>query len=178
MANISAGGMAALSAFDSVLGAWTLYQQGKAQKYQYRANERIAEVNSRIAEMQARDALKRGHETEARSRQGTKKLRGSQRASIAAQGIRTDFGSAQDIQQETEDIGELDALTIRNNAAREAFDYRSQGGDFTMQALEAGTRGRMASSTGAFGATQTLLTGGIRALGYYKEWQDNKVKQV
>ena len=141
-------------AVQAVTGAYSSYQQGKAQRY-------ISESNARVAEMKARDALKRGHEAEGLSRQRTKKLIGSQRASLAAQGIRLDAGSALDVQMEAGDFGELDALTIKNNALREAFGFKTEARNASMQ-------GRMAYQTGTNEAMQTLLTGGIRAVDYYQ----------
>ena len=147
-------GLPALMAVQAVTGAYSSYQQGKAQRY-------ISESNARVAEMKARDALKRGHEAEGLSRQRTKKLIGSQRASLAAQGIRLDAGSALDVQMEAGDFGELDALTIKNNALREAFGFKTEARNASMQ-------GRMAYQTGTNEAMQTLLTGGIRAVDYYQ----------
>lgn len=147
-------GLPALMAVQAVSGAYSQYQQGKARKYASRANERVAE-------MQAKDALARGREAEAVSRQKGRKVRGSQRAAMAAQGIRTDFGSALDIQQETEDIGELDALNIRLSAAREAFGYQSQARGFAAE-------GNQAMRAGTIGGLDTLLSGGIKAYDAYK----------
>lgn len=147
--------LAAIAAIQAVGSAFSSYQQGKAQKAIYKANESISR-------MQAEDAIKRGHELEARSRQRTRKLRGSQRTALAAQGIRLDAGSALDIQMETEDFGELDALTIKNNALREAFGYRSQARVSSMQ-------GQLADSAAKNEAIQTLLTGGMKAAKQYKE---------
>lgn len=155
---MSAGtGLAAMSMIQGISGAYSSYQQAKANKL-------VAESNRRIAEMKARDALKRGHETEARSRQSNRKTIGSQRAALAAQGIRVDYGSAADIQTETANIGELDALTIKNNALREAFGYTTQGQDASMQ-------GRLAYQSGITQSMDTLLTGGIKATGYYREFR-------
>lgn len=155
---MSAGaGLAGMSLIQGISGAYSAYQQGKA-------NKMVAESNRRIAEMKARDALKRGHETEARSRQGNRKVIGSQRAALAAQGIRVDFGSAADIQTETANIGELDALTIKNNALREAFGYTTQGQDSSMQ-------GRLAYQAIMTQGMDTLLTSGVKAAGYYREFR-------
>jgi hypothetical protein len=128
--------------------AFSSFMQARSQKY-------ISKANARMAEMQAKDALKRGHEAEALSRQKTRKLIGSQRAAMAAQGIRLDFGSALDVQQEAADIGELDALTIKNNALREAFGFKSEALNATMQ-------GRLASQSSVNQGMETLLTGGLR----------------
>lgn len=162
-------GMAAGSAMQAVFGAWAAYQQGKGQRAQFKAQANIAEINSRIAEMQAQDALRRGHEAEAQSRQSFKKLRGSQRAALAAQGIRVDAGSAQDIQQETEDIGEFEALTLRNNAARQALGYRGQGAGFDIQAIGARAQADIATRTARVQGTSSLLTGGMQAASYYQQ---------
>lgn len=142
-------GLPALMAVQAVTGAYSTYMQGKAQ-------QSISKANARISELQAKDALKRGHEAEGISRQKTKKLIGSQRAALAAQGIRVDAGSALDIQLEAGDIGELDALTIRNNAAREAFGFMQEASNSSMQ-------GRLAYQAGVNRSIDTLLGGGLRA---------------
>lgn len=150
----SPNALPALMAVQAVTGAYSSYQQGKAQRH-------ISKANERMYEMQARDALNRGHEAEGISRQKTKKLIGRQRVSLAAQGIRLDSGSALDVQMEAGDIGELDALTIKNNALREAFGFQSEARNTSMQ-------GRLAYQGAKNDAMTTLLTGGIRAVDYYQ----------
>lgn len=51
---------------------------------------------------------------------------GTQRTAQAGNGIDVNSGSAAQLQDDTAMIGELDALTIQNNAAREAYGYRVQ----------------------------------------------------
>ncbi len=159
-----------VSAFSTVLGAYTSYTQGKAQRRIFEAQAKIDEINARIAEMQAEDAIKRGHEREGISRQKTKKIRGAQRAALAAQGIRVDVGSALDIQLETEDIGELDALTIRNNALREAFGFKAGAAGLRTEAGFKRTEGERAQARGVFEGTQTLLTSGAKFIGQYRDY--------
>lgn len=149
--------LAGLALIQGVTGAYSSFIRGRAER-------RLAEANARIAKMKARDALKRGREAVAVSRQGTRKLVGSQRAVLAAQGIRLDVGSAQDIQQEALDVGELDALTIQNNALREGFGFSSQ-------AEEERLRGRLAFGAGVTEGLDTLLTGGIRAAGFFDQFK-------
>lgn len=189
-AGASTNYMPYLSAISAVSSAYSSYQQGKTQKYISRANAaiaesnartqaRIAQVNAKFAEMQARDAFKRGQEGEAISRMKVKKTIGAQRAAMAAQGIRVDEGSAQDIQQETQEIGALDVMTIRNNAMREAFGYETQARAETMKGQFATTQGAMqaaglrmqgdwAYTAGRNQALETLLTGGMRTYDLYK----------
>ena len=145
----------AVTAFgQGILNTVTQLEESKARRL-------IAKSNERIADMRAEDALKRGQEAVGRARGRTKKLIGSQRASIAAQGIRTDVGSAQDVQQEAQDIGELDALAIKNNAAREALGFKTE-------AVSASLQGRIAAGRGRTQAAETLVTGGLRAASFLR----------
>ncbi len=134
------------------LQAYGQYQSG-------RANERLMDYNARLAEQQAEDALARGREAEGLQRLKTRVTIGSQRARMAASGVDISAeGSAIDLVADTARLGELDALTIRNNAAREAWGYRTQATDYRM-------RGDIARTEGTYGAIGTLLTTGSRAYG-------------
>lgn len=116
-----------LSAGSSAISAISSYQQGKA--------------NARLAKQQAVDAQRRGSEEEQRQRSRVAAMKGAQRAKYAANGVLVDEGAALDTIEETAAIGEMDALTIRDNASREAWGYRSEA---SIQ-RSAGTSGAMAS---------------------------------
>lgn len=134
------------------------------QKEHARAQKAITDANARIAKMQAQDAKERGHSAIARFRMKGKKVLGSQIAAMAASGIRIDFGSAQDVIQETMDVVELEVLTIKNNAAREALGYLTRADAFTL-------RGELIDISGKARRRDTLLAGGIRALGTFEKWR-------
>lgn|SRR5512146_521159 len=110
----------------------------------------IYDQNAQIADYQAQDALDRGVINERLSRRQTKQVIGSQRASLASQGVDVNKGSALDVQADAAYLGELDALTIRNNAAKEAWGYKVQAGDFR-------SKGKIAQREGEFGAFETIL---------------------
>lgn len=122
----------------------------KGQYESGKANQELANANARIADIQADDALVRGREAEGIHRKRTKALIGSQRARFGAQGVDINDGSALDVQADAAYLGELDALTIRNNAAREAWGYKVQAEDYR-------ARGRISRMEGAYGAAGTLL---------------------
>lgn len=126
---------------------------GQYQAGQY--NSDVARFNERIARMQARDAWERGLEAVGRHRQSVRKLIGSQRAALAAQGVDVNDGSALAVQQDTIALGEQDALTIRNNAAREAWGFRVQAAGYRSAA-------GMARREGMFGAAGTILGGAVQ----------------
>lgn len=111
-----------------------------------------ANWNADVQAKQAQDALDRGYDTERRYRIGANQNIGAQRAGFAAQGVEVGDGSALQVVQDTAAIGELDRLTIRNNAAREAWGYRVGETNFRGQ----GANAAMAGNQQAVG---TILTG-------------------
>lgn len=139
---VAGGGMQALGQYES----------GKA-------NERLMNQNARIADMQADDALDRGRKAEGRHRVDVRRTIGAQRARLAASGVDISAdGSAIDLVADTARMGELDALTIRNNAAREAWGYKTQ-------AVDLRARGKIARMEGKYAAVGTLLSTGGKAYG-------------
>ena len=76
---------------------------------------------------------------------------GTQRSSIAANGIDVNSGSAARLQDDTAMLGELDALTIQNNAAREAYGYRVQAKQDLLNAGQTVQNGRTAATGSILG---------------------------
>lgn len=169
--------------------AYNQYQAEKAQgEYQnamYRLNAQMAEFMGELAisrgERASKLAIKRGYKESAMVRRAGKQVAGSQKAALAAQGIDIGSGSAADIIAETEAMSELDqleiqknarldALTIKNNAWREAWGYKQQASIY-------GSEGEMASMTAKRKATTSLLTGGLQSLTYgmeaYGKYREN-----
>ncbi len=111
-----------------------------------------------LNERQAQQVLEAGQREEQRSRLATARLKSTQRAGIAANGL--DVGSAADLLTSTDLMGEADAQTIRANAVRQAFGYRSEA---TMQRASAG-----AISPGMAAATTLMGQAGQVASGWYR----------
>lgn len=111
-----------------------------------------ANWNADVRSKQAQDALDRGYNTERRYQIGVNQNIGAQRAGFAAQGVEVGDGSALQVAQDTAAIGELDRLTIRNNAAREAWGYRVGETNFRGQGANALMQGNQQ-------AAGTILTG-------------------
>jgi hypothetical protein len=84
-------------------------------------------------------------------------LKSSQRAGFAARGVALDEGSPLAILQDTDMMGEMDALTIRDNAEKEAWGARMQGANYSSDSAMLSARAGAESSTGA--AFGSLLTG-------------------
>lgn len=144
---------------------------GEAQKAASESQAQLADYNAAVADLQGKDALERGAEEESRFRTQIRSAIGSQRAGFAAGNIDVGFGSAVDVQADAAFLGELDALTIRTNAAREAWGYKVQGEDLRRRAeiarkegvyLEAA--GKQQASAANLGAFTSILGGGASLL--------------
>lgn len=133
------------TAASTVVGAYGQYQQGQA------AND-AAKYNAKMSEYAAQDAQRRGEEEAAAIQRKAASLKSSQRAAQAARGLDVSYGTAGDLQDETDFFGQMDSATARANAAQQAWSYRAQG---TLARAE----GRAAAYQGTLGAAGTLLSG-------------------
>lgn len=160
--------MMALTIGSTLLGAAGQIQQGQATAAAGRYNAQIMDMNATLSERRANDALERGKLEEQKKRQDVAKLKGAQTAAMAANGVDLTFGSPLDTLVDTAVLGELDALTIRTNANREAYDYRVDA----VNKRAGGSLERMkadsASTAGYLSAAGTVLTGAGKAYQGYK----------
>ena len=147
-----------LSAIGTGVSAYAANQEVKAANKAAEYNAQIQERNAQIADIQAKDAEARGAVEEKQYRLKLQQLQGSQRAAAAGSGVLVDVGSPFDVLNDTVSYGELDALTIRRNAAVEAWGYRNQGVDYRQQA----NLSRSQKGSAALATTSTLLTGTSR----------------
>lgn len=134
-----------------VLTAAAGVQQANAAKAAGQAQEEQAAENAKAAGAQARNAELTGQVDEDRRRQQTRQMLATQRAMFATNGVDMSTGSAMEILGDTAAIGEQDALTIRANAAREAWGYKVDANNY-------GNQGRVAKATASNQAMGTYLT--------------------
>jgi hypothetical protein len=150
----------------AVTGAFSSYNSSKATKGAYEYQAAVNRNNSTLAEWNARDAITRGQKAEQQQRLKTAALKSTQRASFAARGMALDEGSPLAILDDTDFMGDMDALTLRDNAAREAWGYRIQAGNY---AGDAGLLDARADAESPFkaGATTLLSSAGQVASPWY-----------
>jgi hypothetical protein len=168
---VLAGVGMAISAFSKWRAGKAAKEQGEAQKRAAESQAQLLDFNANVAELQAKDAVERGAEEESRFRSSVRGMIGAQRAGIAAGNVDVGFGSAVDVQADASHLGELDALTIRTNAAREAWGFKVEAMDTRKRAeitrkegvmLE--KAGRTAQSSHRIDAIGGLATGGLNLL--------------
>lgn len=164
----------AVTAARSIAGYVGSRRQATAAQQQGNYESQLFSQNADFADAQAADAIARGHEAELRSRGQTRQLTGSQRASYAAQGISLDTGSPVDVVTQDEALGELDALTIRNNARREAYGFSTQASQYRSQAQMARTAGKNTAAAYGNEGVSTLLGGAADLYNVYAAYGINK----
>jgi len=145
-------------------------QQGKAQDAQAQAAARDQRTNAMYANDAANDAKARGRYDADLQRIRTGQMIGTQRTAMAANGGLVDEGTNAALQADTAALGELDALTIQNNAAREAYGFQvqAQKGFSNANALElAGKNAKQNSLMGGVlnGAGSFFGGGGMSMFG-------------
>lgn len=138
---------------------------GLEREGEYQAS--LLEQNATVAEQQAADAIARGAEEEAYHRAGVRKLIGAQRAAIGASGVDIGSGSALDVQLESARLGAIDEITIRNNAAREAWGYKVEAVNYRSQAILGKYAAKNQAQSLRNQSWGTLLSGATSLAGMY-----------
>lgn len=115
-----------------VMGAQNAKQEGAF-------NSSMLTQNAAFKEQAANETIAAGNTAADWQRVRTGQAIGTQRSAQAANGIDVNSGSAAQLQDDTAMLGELDALTIANNAAREAYGYKVQAKQDLMNASQVKT---------------------------------------
>lgn len=150
----------AASAAASAVGA---IQQGMAAQAQAKSAQDAANYNATIKRQQAAVELQQSGAREEQQRRQSRQMLGQQRAALAQAGIGMG-GSALDIEEQSEFLSELDALTIRYEG-----DLKAKG--LLAAAEGAEYEGRAAISAGKNAMTASYLSAGaslLSAAGTYK----------
>lgn len=132
--------MAAASAMAmmTMASAWS---QSSAMGDQAIQEETVARINSKLLDKKAEDALERGKSSAADFRKKADGFKGSQLAALAQSGVDVNYGSALNARTETDLLSIEDEEKIKNNAALEAWGYKTESinaqlnGKYKAQAL-------------------------------------------
>lgn len=137
-----------------VSGAFTARQQIQQGKFE----KDVAEYNARVAENEAQETRTAGVEQENIQRRKTAELISKQRAQLGAANIDIGTGSALQLQEDAQILGEADALRIRSG-------FESRAGALETEAGLTETQGEFAESAGRTAAAGTLLSTTSTVLG-------------
>lgn len=155
------------STFSSLNSINSSINQAKAAEDQAEFQASQGAFNARLADYQAESAVRMGDRAALEVARKAGQFKGKQKASLAAQGIVTTSGSAAKVLEETDEMAYEDQQTAHLNAAMAAFGYKTQAATYEAS-------GKFAKAAARNVATNTLVTGGMAALGTtaggYSDW--------
>lgn len=178
MPGVDAGVLETAALVASVAGtavsAYGAYQSGQAQSKAAAYQAQVAANNAKIAQEQASLATQKGEQDAMQQGLRNRAALGGIVTSMAANGVDVSSGSAANVRQSADILGMQDVQTKRENAAIEAYGFRSQGSAFTAQSQLDTSEAQWAKNAGFTGAAGTLL-GGVGSVGSkYADWLNQK----
>lgn len=159
----------ALAVVGTVVSAGGAIYQGRAAQAAATYNARVAEMNAKIAEKAAQDELERGAREEQRKRQEVAAIAAQQKAGMAAAGLDITYGTPLETLVDTAYAGEMDALTIRTNANRAAYNREVEAANLRAQGQLYEMEGRSARTGSMLSAVGTLAGGFGSAMGKFAD---------
>lgn len=106
-----------------ILGASGAKQSAQAQSQMYAYQAQVAKINAQIDKQNADYARQVGDRQTLNFGLKEGQQESQIRAAQGASGINVNMGSAVDVQRSQRQIGQMDLATIRENAAKTAYDY-------------------------------------------------------
>lgn len=125
----------ASSGFGMVLGFAGAEAEANAIKREQQFLKMQNDFNIKLAQINEEDAILRGEERVVDYKKQAAQIAGSQVASLAAQGVQIDTGSAAQVQYNTEKQIDTDIKRLKNNAWREAFGFKVEASQLQIQSM-------------------------------------------
>lgn len=169
-ASLAVIGMVA-GAAGSATSAYGSYQTGQAGARAASYQAQVAANNAVIARQNAVQDIQAGEIAATNKGLQTRAKVGSEKAIQGASGVDVNSGSAAAVRAGTAEIGMLDALTIRSNAAKQAYSQQVAAGSYDAQSELDKMKGAQAERAGTIGATGTLLSGAATVGGSFSRYQ-------
>lgn len=163
------------SAVGAGVSAYSAHEQGVAQQQAMLYQAQIARNNQDIANQYAEAEIQKGQRLEEAKRMETASQEGAVRAAAGASGLEVNADSPLRLQGDTAKLGELDALTIRDNASRAAYGYKVQGMSYAAQAQLDEMGGASAARAGVLGQWSSIIGG---ASSVSDKWVGYKTKGI
>lgn len=152
------GPAAAFMAVSMAMTAFGAIQQSQAASAQAAYEKQVQQNNNVMAARAQEDALARGKREETLRRMQTSQDVGTAKSNLAAGGFNVNTGSALTQQSDIAAMGDVEALTIRNNAQREAYGIGVEN-----YAQRAESKSRIAASKNQ--AKSSLISGAASVAG-------------
>lgn len=167
--------LAAVGAVGAITSSIGAAQSGSANAAMEQYQSQVAANNAKVAQQNAAWSIQAGNVQAANSGMQTKAQIGSQKAAQGASNVDVNTGSAAAVRAGTQEIGQDNALTIRSNAAKQAYGYEAQATSDTAQSQLDVMAGQQAQTAGDIGAASSLLSGASTVGTNYLRFQNSGV---
>lgn len=155
------------------MSAVSTYQQGMAASKAAAYNAKVQENNAKIATQNAEFAGAEGNANVGAQGLKNRSQVSAIEAAQAGNGINVNTGSAVDVRASQAELGALDALNIRANAARSAYGYQTQSTAHMAQSQLDTATSKSARTGAILGAGASLLKGASAAMNFSSFQSDN-----
>ncbi len=152
-----------LMAGSAALGAISSIQAGQQASQSAKYNAAVQDNNAQLATQNATMAGREGAANAAIEQQKTRAAVGGIKAAQAANNIDVNSGSAVDVRSSAAELGELNAISIRSNAARTAYGYQTQSASDTAQSQLDKQQAKYDATAGYVKGATTLIGGAATA---------------
>jgi hypothetical protein len=149
------------------VGAYGAIESSEASSASAKYQAQVQANNSIIAQQNAQQATAAGEAQVTQSEFKTAAQIGAIKTNQAASGLDVNSGSDLDVQSSAKELGELDALTIRNQAARQAYGYQVQATSDTGQSQLSTASASQDLTAGAIGGVSSVIGGASSVSGKY-----------
>lgn len=153
--------------------AYGSYESGQATAASDSYQAQVAANNATLAKQQGKLDIQAGEVAAVDQGLKTKATVGSEKAQQGASGLDVNTGSAVAVRAGTAQMGMLDALTIRSNAAKKSYADEVQANSDTAQGQLETMAGGQAETAGDIGAAGTLLSGVSTVGANYAKFQNS-----
>lgn len=164
---------AAVALAGAAAGTVSAVQQAENRNRQAEYQSKLAARNAQQAEQSAqaadeatRQEKRSGYEASQAKRQEAARIISSQRAQTGASGAQADAGSTLDLNLDTAEKGELDALSAQRQGQDNAYSQQLKAWNLRNQSVESSANAEFLNSkaeTDYLGLSTTLLNGASRA---------------
>ncbi len=151
------GVMPAMMGLSEASSIGTAFSQSAAIKAKGDYDSTVANANASIAGLSAKQTLEAGDIAASRRQLKTQQTVSAIRAGQGASGVDVTSGSSSLTRIGEDFAGRIDAMTIRNNATRQAWGYQTE-------AIQDTYAGQFAHLAATAKSQQTLITGGLEAV--------------
>ena len=158
------------SLISGVTGFMGAQQQSAAQQAAANYQASIARINAQIAQQNGQMSIEKGEFNATMAGKDTAAKVGGIMAQQAANGIDVNSGSAVDVRSSAAQMGQLNVLSIRDNASREARGYTNQAESYGLQAGMSDATATGAAAAGGINSATSLLGGATTAATNWAKW--------